>query len=110
MNSLGDIHHHTNPQRVREHGINITNHNLLGIDGHCQNAFEKLIETLTTAPVLGFVDPKKPYILHTDASTTGLGVNFQESKNVEQLCTIHGEILLRGLIRYCSICWDGTLA
>lgn len=45
----------------------------------CQRAFETIIEKLTTAPVLGFTDPKQPYILLMDASTTGLGAAlFQE--------------------------------
>lgn len=39
----------------------------------CQLAFETLIDRLTAAPVLGFANPKQPYILHTDESTTGLG-------------------------------------
>lgn len=38
----------------------------------CQSAFESLIKKLTSSPVLGFADPKLPYILHTDASMTGL--------------------------------------
>nr|XP_055049769.1 uncharacterized protein LOC129435994 [Misgurnus anguillicaudatus] len=42
-------------------------------DHSCQQAFDLIIEKLTTSPVLGFADPKLPYILHTDASTTGLG-------------------------------------
>ncbi|KAL7824273.1 hypothetical protein SRHO_G00342580 [Serrasalmus rhombeus] len=39
----------------------------------CQNAFEVIVEKLTSAPVLGFADWKLPYVLHTDASTIGLG-------------------------------------
>ena len=39
----------------------------------CQHAFESIIDKLTTAPVLGFANPKLPYILHADASTNGLG-------------------------------------
>ncbi|CAI5671482.1 unnamed protein product [Oreochromis niloticus] len=47
----------------------------------CQQAFESVIKSLTTAPVLAFADPRKPYILHTDASTTGLGaVLYQEQE------------------------------
>lgn len=39
----------------------------------CQVAFDTIIQKLTTAPVLGFADWKLPYILHTDASVTGIG-------------------------------------
>ena len=46
----------------------------------CQAAFQSLIEKLTTAPVLGFADPKSPYILHTDASTTGLGAALYQEQ------------------------------
>lgn len=47
----------------------------------CQRAFEQFIHSLTTAPVLGYADPQKPYALHTDASTTGLGaVLYQEQE------------------------------
>ncbi|KAL6459833.1 hypothetical protein MHYP_G00315920 [Metynnis hypsauchen] len=47
----------------------------------CQKAFETVIQSLTTAPVLAFADPQKPYILHTDASTIGLGaVLYQEQE------------------------------
>lgn len=38
----------------------------------CKQAFDLIIEKLKTAPVLGFANPKLPYLLHTDASTTGL--------------------------------------
>lgn len=46
----------------------------------CQEAFETLIEHLCTAPVLGFADPKLPYILHTDASTTGVGAALYQEQ------------------------------
>lgn len=39
----------------------------------CTTAFKKIIHCLTTAPVLAFADPTKPYILHVDASFDGLG-------------------------------------
>lgn len=46
----------------------------------CQIAFETVISKLTTAPVLGFADPKLPYILHTDASTVGLGAALYQEQ------------------------------
>lgn len=39
----------------------------------CQEAFDLIIQKLTSAPVLGFANPQLPYTLHTDASTIGLG-------------------------------------
>lgn len=47
----------------------------------CQLAFEHIIEKLTTAPVLGFANPKLPYILHTNASTTGLGAALYQEQD-----------------------------
>lgn len=40
-----------------------------------------LIHKLTTAPVLGFADAKKPYILHTDASLHGLGAALYQEQD-----------------------------
>lgn len=49
----------------------------------CQQAFDEIIDKLTSAPILGFADPKLPYILHTDASTTGLGAAlYQEQEGI----------------------------
>ncbi len=39
----------------------------------CSDTFNKILHCLTNAPVLAFVDPSKPYILHVDASRDGLG-------------------------------------
>lgn len=46
----------------------------------CQTAFDTLIDKLTTAPVLGFANPSQPYILHTDASTIGLGAALYQEQ------------------------------
>ena len=42
-------------------------------DKGCQVAFDMLIERLTTAPTLKFADHGVPFVVHTDASTGGLG-------------------------------------
>ena len=39
-----------------------------------QQAFEGIIELLTTAPILSFVDHKLPFLLHT--SSEGLGLYY----------------------------------
>ncbi|KAK7910387.1 hypothetical protein WMY93_015071 [Mugilogobius chulae] len=51
------------------------------VESQLSACFESLITKLTTAPVLGFADSSQPYILHTDASVTGLGAAlYQEQK------------------------------
>lgn len=62
----------------------------------CQQAFDLVIESLTSAPVLSFADPQKPYVLHTDASTTGLGAVLY--KEQEGQCRVIG-YASRGLSR-----------
>lgn len=47
----------------------------------CEQAFKDIIEKLTSAPILAFADPKLPYSLHTDASTTGLGAALYQEQN-----------------------------
>lgn len=47
----------------------------------CQQSFDTLIEKLTTSPVLGFADYQAPFILHTDASTLGLGAALYQESN-----------------------------
>lgn len=48
--------------------------------------FDATIKKLTTAPILGFANPKLPYIRHTDASTLGLGAAlYQEQQGQKQV-------------------------
>ncbi|XP_067266693.1 uncharacterized protein [Chanodichthys erythropterus] len=42
-------------------------------DQKCTEAFHNIIHCLTHAPVLAYADPAKPYVLHVDASLSGLG-------------------------------------
>ena len=39
----------------------------------CQSALDTLIESITTAPIMAYPDFSEEFILHTDASTLGLG-------------------------------------
>ncbi|KAL7868508.1 hypothetical protein SRHO_G00098920 [Serrasalmus rhombeus] len=47
----------------------------------CKEAFDTIINKLTSAPVLAYANPKLPYILHTDASTTGLGAALYQEQD-----------------------------
>lgn len=67
----------------------------------CQQAFEGIIEKLTSAPVLGYADPKLPYFLHTDASTTGLGAAlYQEQGGTTRAVAYASQGLSRSESRY----------
>jgi hypothetical protein len=46
----------------------------------CQEAFNALIAKLTSAPVLAYVDYALPFVLHTDASTLGLGAALYQER------------------------------
>lgn len=51
-----------------------------------QIAFDTLKEKLMSPPVLAYADFKKPFIIHTDASTEGLGaVLYQEHDGLERV-------------------------
>ena len=47
----------------------------------CQKTFESMLEKLTTAPVLGYVDYTKPFIVETDASHDGLGAVLSQEQD-----------------------------
>uniref|UniRef100_A0A8C8DED1 Gypsy retrotransposon integrase-like protein 1 n=1 Tax=Oryzias sinensis TaxID=183150 RepID=A0A8C8DED1_9TELE len=67
----------------------------------CHEAFETIIEKLTTAPVLAFANPKLPYVLHTDASTTGLGAAlYQEQEGDLRVVAFASRGLSRSEARY----------
>ena len=48
-----------------------------------QEAFESLIQALTTDVVLGIADKRQPFILHCDASGTGLGAALYQRQEAD---------------------------
>ena len=46
----------------------------------CQQSFEKLKEWCSQCPILAYANYKTPFILHMDASTTGLGTVFSQKQ------------------------------
>ena len=49
---------------------------------HEQKVFENLKTTLSNPPILAYPDFNKPFELHTDACTSGLGAVLYQEKNV----------------------------
>ena len=47
----------------------------------CEASFEALKKICSEAPVLPYADYTKPFILHTDASTTGLGAVLYQKQD-----------------------------
>ncbi|CAL9690547.1 unnamed protein product [Knipowitschia caucasica] len=67
----------------------------------CQNAFETIIEKLTSAPVLAFANPQQPYILHTDASATGVGaILYQDHDGRKRVVAYASRGLSRSEAKY----------
>ncbi|XP_055362214.1 retrovirus-related Pol polyprotein from transposon 412 [Betta splendens] len=67
----------------------------------CQEAFEEIKDRLTSTPVLGYADSRLPYVLHTDASTTGLGAAlYQEQEGETRVIAYASRGLSRSEARY----------
>ena len=63
-----------------------------------QDTFDALKEALSTAPVLGYTDFSREFILEIDASLNGLGtVLSQQGKDREICCNSIGKPLLTSL-------------
>ena len=50
-------------------------------DDRCQASFEALKKLCSESPVLAYADYSKPFMLHTDASTTGLGAVLYQKQS-----------------------------
>ena len=71
-------------------------------DHETQESFEKLKEGLITAPVLGYPDPTKRYILDTDASAVGVGaVLSQVQEGQERAIAYYSKTLDPAQRNYC---------
>ena len=51
-------------------------------DDHCEQAFQKLKEKLTTAPILTIPESGVPFVIYTDASHQGLGCVLMQNGKV----------------------------
>ena len=70
-------------------------------DHECQEAFDKLKELCTSAPILAYADFKKSFRLHTDASILGLeAVLYQEQDRIEKVVSYASQSLSKSESKY----------
>ena len=68
----------------------------------CQNSFDSLKAALVQAPVLQYPEPTKPFILDTDASSTGIGaVLSQVHDGIEHVVAYFSRALSAPEKNYC---------
>jgi len=69
---------------------------------HCQQAFDKLKQTLIAAPLLSFPSEEGRFILDTDASAHGIGaVLSQEQEGTEKVIAYFSRVLSKVERNYC---------
>jgi hypothetical protein len=69
----------------------------------CESAFQALKGRLTSAPILAYPDPSKPYILDTDCSLNGMGaVLSQIQDGKERVVAYASKTLSRSQRNYCT--------
>ena len=64
-------------------------------NSECQTAFDALKTKLTHAPVLGFADYNKPFIVETDASHVGLGAVLSQDQDGQRKVIAYASRRLR---------------
>lgn len=73
----------------------------------CDDSFASLKQTLTSAPILGFADFSKEFILETDGSQKGLGAVLSQSQNGHLKVIAYASRALKGAernhVRYSSM-------
>ena len=77
----------------------------------CQSAFEDLRNRLVNAPILGFPDLEKQFILDTDASDSGIGavLSQKDEAGAERVIAYASRVLSKAERRYC-VTWRELLA
>ena len=69
----------------------------------CETAFQKLVELLSSAPILSFPTREDPFILDTDASLFGVGGVLSQIQNGEERVIAYGSKALSSSQRnYCT--------
>ncbi|XP_063820175.1 uncharacterized protein LOC135062022 [Pseudophryne corroboree] len=77
-------------------GIATTKRAALETWGEAQNlAFDRLKASLTEAPVLGYADFEKPFVLYTDGSLQGLGAVLAQVQDGQERVIAYGSRSLR---------------
>lgn len=61
----------------------------------CESSFEQLKQKLTSAPILGFADFTRPFIVETDASQHGLGAVLYQQQGDTNLVIAYASRRLR---------------
>ena len=71
-------------------------------DQKCKEAFDRLKQLLTEAPILTYPDPQKDFILDTDASGTGIGaVLSQIQDGKKKVIAYYSRVLSKAERNYC---------
>ena len=69
----------------------------------CQQAFDKLKDCCTSAPILAYADFSEPFKLHTDVSSQGLGtVLYHEVKGKGRVISCASTTLNKGEKKYAA--------
>lgn len=69
----------------------------------CQESFQRLKASFISAPVLAYPDPKKPFILDTEASDVGIGaVLCQEDGGLERVVAYASRALTKPERKYAT--------